>query len=136
VKLTKKEMASLVATALLLPGGSLVAGAWLLKKLRIDRRSSKDVSLSTLDKEAAISAKFEPLSRQKHNKEILALLTKLVKENPEMRFGQLMRNYMVVREERPVNPSTTDLPWRNEFYLESETLLERIRRAVEGRQEP
>lgn len=56
-----------------------------------------------------------------------------MKDNPELRFGQILQafDFVKVKEiEENVSNSRQDtiLIWENEFYLESETLLKRIKR--------
>lgn len=56
-----------------------------------------------------------------------------MKDNPDLRFGQILQafDFVKVKEiEENVSNSRQDtiLIWENEFYLESEALLKRIKR--------
>jgi len=85
---------------------------------------------SLKNREAMRRAAKNPRSRRKYNLLILWELLKLVLKNPEQRFGQIMRNYGVVRHTRPAKQEVCDerrIEWQDEFYFESETLLDRIR---------
>jgi hypothetical protein len=65
--------------------------------------------------------------RQSANFEILNILYRVVLDNPDWRFSQVLRNAEVVRENRK---GKLPICWLNEFNLESEALLERIKANV------
>lgn len=60
--------------------------------------------------------------RSKANKEIMKKLTKAMKANPQVRFGQLLRNLGVVTEIRDQNHNV--IAWQNDFNKESEAILD------------
>ena len=103
--------------------------------MRLPYRASKGIGLSTLEVQSRLNAKFTPNVRQEFNREILEILIEAVEKNPQLRFGQIMSMLRTVTHSRPMSQQTADqcdAHWRDEFYLESEVLLERMRRAVEG----
>lgn len=59
----------------------------------------------------------------KENLALLELLEGLVKQHPEQRFSQILLNYKFVSESKSLDDQ---LFWKDEFYLEPESLLERI----------
>ncbi len=67
------------------------------------------------------------MKRQEANQELLKVLEKLVKENPDQRFHQILRNYGFIVDE----PSKDGPPvWINEFYSEPDKVLERVKKKV------
>jgi hypothetical protein len=63
--------------------------------------------------------------RQLMNTDLVIELGKLVVENPDLRFGQILSNFgFVVRDEE------FPTKWKDEFYLESEAVLERVRKKI------
>lgn len=70
--------------------------------------------------------KITNTQRLEINRRLIEILSRLVENNPDQRFGQLLRNNMFVKEIRPANPTTTHIDWENEFYLESKDLLKRV----------
>ena len=70
-------------------------------------------------------------SRQIANIKLASLLGELVLKYPDQRFSQLLRNYMFVRERRPVNPET-GVDWANEFYMDSDDLWKRVAKSLEN----
>lgn len=69
------------------------------------------------------------MNRQEANLKLLEHLTTLVKENPELRFGQTLLGFHFVTE--ITNSEFMPIGWRNEFYLESEELLKRVEKQIE-----
>ena len=69
------------------------------------------------------------MTRLEANRQLVNILAEVVEKNPDQRFGQILRNYAYVRENRPV-PAESGFDWKNEFYLESEALLNRIYRSL------
>ena len=63
------------------------------------------------------------MSRLEANRAILGVITELVERYPDQRFGQLMRNYGVIKE---IRNDWIPVAWSNEFNLESDELLKRI----------
>jgi len=59
------------------------------------------------------------MTRKEANVRIVEILTNAIEMYPDQRFGQIMRNLDVIEE---INESV----WKDEFYLESEELLERV----------
>lgn len=64
------------------------------------------------------------MNRLEANREILRILAERVEAQPEVRFGQLLRNMAAVLER--VDATTGGIVWKDEFYLESTDLLKRI----------
>lgn len=70
-------------------------------------------------------------NRQKANFQILERLRREIKQNPDLRFGQILRNIGVVRNVDAVIIDSDGfrderLLWYNEFYTESVDTLERL----------
>jgi hypothetical protein len=64
------------------------------------------------------------MTRFEANREIMKRLSKAIKDNPDQRFGQLLRNLGVVREQGyDVDQCGTPPRWVNEFNTESEFTL-------------
>lgn len=73
------------------------------------------------------------MNRLETNRRLVEILNRLVENNPDLRFGQILRNSSFVRETRAVNPqspASNHIDWRNEFYMESLELLERVERCL------
>lgn len=65
--------------------------------------------------------------RYEANLKLLFKLSELIQKYPELRFSQILNVHGFTRTIRPTALEVgTD--WRNDFYLESEDLLERIER--------
>jgi hypothetical protein len=76
--------------------------------------------------------------RLEANKRLLEILNRLVENNPDQRFSQILRNNSFVRETRPVKAEIgvqLDIKWENEFYIESSDLLKRVERCLEDANE-
>lgn len=58
--------------------------------------------------------------RQKFNRQLVERLTTYVEKYPDMRLGQILETFGFVHNN--ISPHS----WRDEFYLESEVLLERV----------
>jgi len=67
-------------------------------------------------------------NRLEENRELIKLLSELVEKNPSERFHQILRNNGFITEYR----DDTNMPvyWENEFYLESENLLNRVKQIL------
>lgn len=65
------------------------------------------------------------MTRQQANEEIMGRLLQAIMENPDQRFGQILRNLGIVTEIR----DETHMPicWQNDFNKESEAILESIK---------
>lgn len=70
------------------------------------------------------------MTRQEANYEILDVLKDFVKSNPDLRFGQLLTLLNIVESVMMFDDETQQLHsiWYDEFYTESEEILERIRK--------
>lgn len=73
------------------------------------------------------------MTRSEANKEIIKRLKAALKENPELRFGQALRNLGVVREMRL--PMVHQPLWANSFNTESEETLKEMQR-IENEADP
>jgi hypothetical protein len=72
-------------------------------------------------------------SRQLANVELLEILTKIVVQNPDLRFSQILSAYGFVRHNRPVSQTGADLAnvhWKDEFYEEPEVILKRVKNMI------
>ncbi len=49
--------------------------------------------------------------------------------HPELRFSQILLTYRFVKQERPAKPEAR-ISWQDEFYLEPQEVLKRVRRAL------
>lgn len=90
------------------------------------------VGSTQVQQECLERARRDPKSRLKYNRAILGLLAKEIEANPEVRFSQILRNLLIVKETRPIEAERGvehGINWDNEFYLESEALLIRILRS-------
>lgn len=67
------------------------------------------------------------------NLELIFILVRLVQNNPQMRFSQILVNFGFVKNElQHDDVFITKLgPWKDEFYLESKDLLKRIKFRLE-----
>ena len=68
------------------------------------------------------------MTRQEANRLILKILAQDIEDQPDIRFGQLMRNTGVVLED----DYQGDMQWAEEFNLESTALLDRIMKVRKG----
>lgn len=69
--------------------------------------------------------------RQEANLELAAILVQLLTKHGSQRFSQILRNYGFVKETRPVKPDNYNVDWKNEFNMEPQELLKRVKRRVE-----
>lgn len=65
------------------------------------------------------------MNRQRYNLELIDLLEMMVAKHPELRMGQILTMYGVIDYDKEALFSPK---WKNEFYLESEDLLERVKK--------
>lgn len=61
------------------------------------------------------------------NIELIEILTEYVNMYPDMRFGQILQNFGFIKPNRPANPERM-IDWQNEFYVESDEILKRVKR--------
>ena len=66
------------------------------------------------------------LNRLNENRQLLKILEELIEKNPSERFSQILRNNEFISEHRDGN--NMPIFWENEFYLESEALLQRVKK--------
>jgi len=133
---SKKEKLSLLTATFLMPGGIFLSAAYIWRKLKMNKKDNRNLGISAIHVRATEEVKQNPLVRQAYNEMLLERLATLVRRNPSQRFGQLLRNYGYVREERPVSAEKAEqlgVQWRNEFSLESEALLERVERSIKAK---
>jgi hypothetical protein len=64
------------------------------------------------------------MSRLSDNKAILEALTIAVEENPDSRFGQILRNIGVIVD--VMDQKTFEVTWMNHFMEEPDIMLARI----------
>lgn len=67
-------------------------------------------------------------NRKAYNKEIMKLLTKLVNQNPDMRFTQMLVNADVLIQQFDEHGLVNG--YKNEYALESSALFERMKKAT------
>ena len=58
------------------------------------------------------------------NQKIVEKIQQMMYEYPDLRFGQILRNLGIVKEIEV--PEKSCWYWKNDFYTESETILNRI----------
>lgn len=63
------------------------------------------------------------MERQKYNKLILEILSKLVEKYPDLRFGQILVNSEIVQ----VTATSEGVKCQDPFYEEPEVTLERMK---------
>lgn len=68
--------------------------------------------------------------RHQTNKRLLEILSRLIENNPDLRFSQILYNFGFVKGLRPANPDL-GVDWQNEFYEEPGKILERVVRRAE-----
>lgn len=68
--------------------------------------------------------------RLEANRELVEILTNLVEEQPTQRFSQLLRNAGFIKENRPAKPDNPNIYWQNEFYMEPQDVLKRVKRRL------
>ncbi len=70
-------------------------------------------------------------SRQAVNQELVDVLQYLVETYPDLRFSQIMNIWGFVKEERPAM-SELSISWQNEFYIEPNVILKRVKQRLEN----
>lgn len=74
------------------------------------------------------------MNRLEANKRILKYLEECIEKYPEQRFGQILQNYAFIRPHRPAKENNM-IDWKNEFYMESDELLKRVKQRIEDMEE-
>jgi hypothetical protein len=69
---------------------------------------------------------YKENDRLKCNKKLVKLLNKLVNENPELRFGQILDNWNFVQRESFDGEDIYIRYWEDEFSTESAAILKRV----------
>ncbi len=67
--------------------------------------------------------------RMTANTELMQLIGEYMMQNPEQRFGQILRNLDIIREHRTCDPAAVP-DWVNEFYSEPTEMLIRAKKAI------
>ncbi len=71
-------------------------------------------------------------SRLKENQALLEYLKAYIDVHPNQRFSQILNNYGFVRNTEDSAVGTAyNMNWKDEFYLESDKLLERVEKIYE-----
>lgn len=70
------------------------------------------------------------MNRHQDNLDLVEQLVDLVNENPDMRFSQILLAYGFVKQTRPARPEA-NIDWQDEFYMEPDVLLKRVKRRIE-----
>lgn len=63
--------------------------------------------------------------RQLANKELVDILYDLVIDNPDLRFSQILHAFNFVD-----NSEDAIMQWKNEFYVEPEEILKRVKETI------
>lgn len=71
--------------------------------------------------------KWKILKRKESNQEIIRILSKIVDENPDLRFGQILGCYVIEYEYDKVNEVYTT---KDPFYEESVDTLKRLKTII------
>lgn len=66
------------------------------------------------------------MNRQKANLAILERLYEYIVQNPDQRFGQILRNTGIVLDTRAKFGDNVENIWVNGFYEESDSVLKRM----------
>lgn len=69
------------------------------------------------------------MDRQQANITLAYLLLEIIKEQPDLRFGQILTNYGFVN---PTTHGGTAMGWEDEFYVEPDKVLERVTKVIEN----
>lgn len=96
-----------------------------------DEQESLSAILQQVFPSGAKASEFDR-QRQEANLELAAILVQLLTKHGSQRFSQVLRNYGFVRETRPVKPDAHWVDWKNEFNLEPQELLKRVKKRVEN----
>ena len=72
--------------------------------------------------------KFD-MDRQMNNEFLLNELEYLIRVHPELRFSQILLAFAFVKQERPARPEAR-ISWQDEFYVEPEVILERVKKRI------
>ena len=71
------------------------------------------------------------MTRAAANRKLVEKLAEIVHKYPDLRFSQILQNFDFVQTkeimiDHPHHRAYPELVWEDEFYLESEDLLERV----------
>jgi hypothetical protein len=75
------------------------------------------------------------MDRLSANRKLVQIISEAIEEYPDVRFGQVLTALRIVTHTRPVSQETADnhqLEWKDEFYLESSELLERVENSLKS----
>lgn len=70
------------------------------------------------------------MTRAEANFKLIQELITLTVKYPDQRFSQLLQNYGFIKPHRAVKDPGR-IEWQNEFYLEGEDLLKRVKQRIE-----
>lgn len=71
------------------------------------------------------------MTRLEANLELRNELESLIFKYPDMRFSQILLAFGFVKQERPAKPrEDRPISWQDEFYMEPEKVLERVKRRI------
>ena len=69
------------------------------------------------------------MERLDYNRKILEKLKEYIESYPDLRFGQILRNFDIVKELNITSArGTTEIYWKDDFYLESKETWERMKK--------
>lgn len=67
--------------------------------------------------------------RQQTNRRLVEILNRLVENNPDLRFGQILSSYGFVEDQNYAGMGGP--AWEDEFYTEPNEILKRVNKRVE-----
>ena len=68
------------------------------------------------------------MTRLQANEKLIGILNRLVQNNPDLRFSQILHNFGFVKPDRPTKDAGDN--WQNEFYLEPLKVLQRVTQRI------
>lgn len=68
------------------------------------------------------------MTRKKYNIAILTIISRVIKEYPDMRFGQILANLNIIQYKQ--NTCDDSLTTLDPFNVESDKMLENIKKSV------
>lgn len=74
------------------------------------------------------------MTRQEANLELAYKLLDLIDTHPDLRFSQILDVFGFVKAQRPVKDRGR-ISWQNEFNMEGEDLLKRVKQRIEDIEE-
>lgn len=72
---------------------------------------------------------LKKMTRLEANRQLLYILEDLIEEHEDLRFGQILQAFAFIKTNR-ADASEVSIDWKNEFYLESKDLYERVKQRV------